>query len=317
MKKITILLTSAGGLTGTYLLKHYKQESSYRIVAIDMSEITPIRKWADVYYAVPSVKDEKFVVIMKNIVEKEQVDIIIPVTSYDVDLFSQNNIQKQFHNTKMLLMDYNDHKILNNKKTCYEYLSTLGIRTPKIYKTIKEATFPCILKPIIGSGSKNTVKLESVVDYIYWSKKIENHILIEYIDGKEYTVDCLFNKDGKCLGANVRERMKTSNGGVVITRNDYSQKIDEVIQILQSTKIIKGPINFQFKKLKNGENVLFDFNTRFASGGLPLTVASGFDIPNKLIRLILDKDVESWHPKEKNNGLTMIRYYEEMYINTL
>lgn len=315
MKKYTILLTSAGGLAGTYILKHLKKENLYRIVAIDMSKTTPINKWADVFYVVPAVKDKGYLETLKKIINEEQIDVIIPITSYDVDLFSRINIRKKINNVKMLLMDYNDHNTLHNKETCYKYLSMLGVQTPKIYGSFEEASFPCILKPLKGSGSKNTVKIEDMVDYRYWSHKIENSILIEYVDGKEYTVDCLFDRNGKCMGANVRERMKTSAGGVVVTRNDYSQNIDRVIHILENTNIIKGPINFQYKRTITGDASVFDFNTRFASGGLPLTVASGFDIPNRLISMILDDHVEPWYPDKKNDGLTMIRYYEEVFIN--
>lgn len=312
----TILLTSAGGLTGTYLFKHLKQNSQYQIVAIDMTEINPLKKWADAFYKVPAVKDKDYLAVLKEIITKEKIDIIIPVTSYDVDFLSKKSVQQELDGAKMLVMDYEYHSILHNKESCYKYLSSLGINVPLIYREIHEAVLPCILKPRKGSGSKNTIKIQSIEDYEYWSKRVDDYLLVEYIDGKEYTVDCLFDKNGKCLGANVRERVKTNGGGAVITRNDYTQNIEHVIRKLENTRLIKGPINFQFKRLPNQQCCVFDFNTRFASGGLPLTVASGFDIPNMLIQLILNKNVKPWYPEEKNNGLTMIRYYEEMFVYT-
>jgi carbamoyl-phosphate synthase large subunit len=313
--KATILLTSAGGLTGIYLSKHLKKSQLYRIIAIDMSEITPLRKWVDAFYVVPSVKDKEYIPSVQQIVSKEKVDIIIPVTSYDVNIYSQKNIQDGFRDVRMLVMNNQDNDIFSNKETCYKYLSELGIRTPEIYHSIDDAVFPCILKPVVGSGSKNTVKIENTKDYNYWSEKVKDHILIEYLAGKEYTVDCLFNNDGKCLGANVRERIKTTGGGATITRNDYTQDINETIKTLENTGKIKGPVNFQFKRLNSGDCCIFDFNTRFASGGLPLTVKSGFDIPIKLSQLLLNEQVEAWYPQQSNNGLTMIRYYEEYFEN--
>jgi carbamoyl-phosphate synthase large subunit len=315
--KITILLTSAGGLTGVFLSKHFKKTAKYRIIAIDMTEVNPLKKWVDAFYKVPSVKDNNFIPIVKRILLDEKVDIIIPVTSYDVDLFSRMEIREQCQGVKMLLMDYEDHRIFNNKKTCYEYLRSFNIKTPSIFERIEDAVFPCILKPAIGSGSKNIIKINDLTDYNYWSKKIKDYILVQYLEGKEYTVDCLFDKYGICQGANVRERVKTNGGGAVVTRNEYSIDISNLIRKLESTKKIKGPINFQFKITSNGECYVFDFNTRFASGGLPLTIESGFDIPNKLVQLLLNDKAELWHPNLSKNGKTMIRYYEEYFIDIL
>ena len=60
---------------------------------------------------------------------------------------------------------------------------------------------------------------------------------------------------------------------------------------------------------------MFDFNTRLASGGLPLTVQSGFEIPKLLVEMLLGKEVEKWELSPEDDGMMMIRYYEEFYIN--
>lgn len=312
-KRLTIMITSAGGLTGIFLCKHYRQNGAYRIVAVDMSELNPIKKWVDAFYIVPAVNDKKYISAIQSIILKEKIDVIIPVTSYDVDLYSLEMIQCQIFNVKMLLIGHDDQTMLSNKLSCYNYLSSIGINTPHVYKTINELDFPCILKPVIGTGSKNTMKIDNMIDYNYWSGKIVDHMLVEYIEGPEFTVDCLFDKTGKSIGANVRERVKTVSGGVTVSRNAINMNIDYIIKILENTNKMRGPVNFQFKKSKNGECCLFDFNTRLASGGLPLTVRSGFDIPNKLVELILDKEVSQWHPQASNDKLIMIRYYEEYY----
>lgn len=312
-KKLTIMITSAGGLTGIFLCKHYRQNGAYRIVSVDMSELNPIKKWADAFYIVPAVNDKKYISTIQSIILKEKIDVIIPVTSYDVDLYSLETIQRQINNVKMLLIGHDDQIILSNKLSCYNYLSSIGINTPYVYKTINELDFPCILKPVIGTGSKNTIKIDNMIDYNYWSEKIKDHMLVEYIEGPEFTVDCLFDKGGKSIGANVRERVKTVSGGVTVSRNAVNMNVDDIIKILENTNKMRGPVNFQFKKVKNGECCIFDFNTRFASGGLPLTVRSGFDIPNKLIELIMDKKVSQWHPQASDDKLIMIRYYEEYY----
>lgn len=314
-KDITLLLTSSGGLTGVYLSKHFKETSNYRIIAIDMSQANPLSKWVDSFYKVPSVQDEMFLPTIKKIISIESVNIIIPITSYDVDYFSRTEIQNELKDVRILTMNYDDHAKLHNKESCYKYFGKIGISTPVIYSSEQEIEYPCVIKPRKGTGSKNTVIINNKSDYHYWSSKIVNGIIIQYLEGSEYTVDCLFNSKGKCLGANVRERIKTTGGGATITKNDYSININSIIERLEKLGVVKGPINFQFKVLPNDTLCVFDFNTRFASGGLPLTVQSGFDIPNLLVKILLGEDIKRWEINPENDGLTMIRYYEEYFVN--
>lgn len=313
-KNTTVLLTSAGGLTGAFLSKHYKKTSDYKIVGVDMSEINPLRKWVHVFYKVPPIKDDNFLPTIIDIIHKEKIDVLIPITSYDIDFFSKITVQRALGEIKLLTMDYTDHINLHDKKLCYQYLEKIGIRTPLIYTIKSDIHYPCIIKPRRSSGSKNTVVLYCDNDFEYWSKKIEDSIIIQYLKGSEYTVDCLFDETGRCLGVNVRERVKTTGGGATITRIDNSIKIDKIIEKLESTGIIKGPVNFQFKILPDDELCVFDFNTRFASGGLALTVESGFDIPNLLIQMLLGEKVMKWESKPENDGLTMVRYYDEYFM---
>lgn len=106
-----------------------------------------------------------------------------------------------------------------------------------------------------------------------------------------------------------------NGGGAVISINREIDGVKKIIEKLESTGRIKGPVNFQFK-IDNEKNLkIFDFNTRLASGGLPVTVASGFDIPYLLVRLILGEKITKWRRDEKNIGLTMIRYFEEVYVH--
>ncbi len=313
-KKITILLTSAGGLTGIFLSKHFKKTSDYRIVGVDMSDINPLKEWVDVFYKVPAIKANDFLLTIKNIIFKEKVDVVIPVSSYDVDFFSKATVQVQLADVKLLTMDYDDHIKLHDKKECYQFLNKIGVVTPLIYSKKDEIQYPCVIKPKRSSGSRNTEILYDEIDFEYWSKKSVDNIVIQYLEGKEYTVDCLFDKCGKCLGANVRERVKMRGGGATISRIDNTIMVDDIIKKLEKLGTIKGPVNFQFKRLSDGQLCVFDFNTRFASGGLALTVESGFDIPNLLVEMLLGESNKKFESNPENNGLTMVRYYEEYFM---
>ena len=119
------------------------------------------------------------------------------------------------------------------------------------------------------------------------------------------------------MGYNVRRREKVVSGGATITKNCQGYNFQDFISLLEKLGYI-GPLNFQFK-LKDSMPIIFDVNTRLASGGLALTVKSGFDIPQLIIANSLGDENEFenagvWSLSEKNKNLTMIKYYEETYF---
>lgn len=313
MKKIKIWITSAGGLVGTYLTSYFSQSDKYYLVGSDVSEYIALYDKLDVFYKTPFNSDPAYYKAVERIVKEQDIDVIIPVSSHDMDLFTQKKIQKLIGTSKMLIMDHKIHMILHNKRSCNEYLNSIGICTPKLY--LDQPQYPCIMKPNRSSGSKNVIILEGEEDYLYWRQKSEEFSLFEYLHGKEYTVDCLFDWNGSCVGYNARERIKVNGGGAVISTCVKEEKINDVIKKLEATKEIKGPVNFQYKKV--GEDIIvFDFNTRLPSGGLPLSVKAGFQIPELIIDLALGKKVDIWNLDSRDIGLTMIRYYQESYINS-
>lgn len=307
--RITVLLTSAGGITGTFLIKHLSKTTEYRIVGADMQHNISLVNQLSAFYQVPPCSDKNFIESIKEIVKKESVDVVIPVSSYDVEEFSKN-ISDDLLKDKMLVMPYEQHKILHDKKECYRALSSIGISIPK---EVSHNTYPYLMKARQSSGGKGVVIIENKEDFLYWSTKIKDYICVEILPGDEYTVDSLFDRDGTCIGYNTRKRIRMAGGGAVVSKNCPCKEIAAVISVLEKNFELCGPINFQFKYGDGNNPIIFDVNTRLASGGLALTVASGFDIPALLIQLILKQRVERWTASDNIEGLTMYRYYEEVF----
>lgn len=312
MKK-RLLLTSAGGLTGIFLTKYFVNFPDIDIYCVDISHDNPLKKWTNNVFISPPINSIEYPSFIKEFIINNAIDMIIPITSFDVEFYSKKSNHELFNNAKMIVIEEDINNVLSNKELCYSFLQSIGISTPKVYDE-GSIEFPCFIKPIIGSGSKYSLKIDDQDELLFWTNKWKYSIIIEYLDGKEYTVDCLFNYDGKCVGYNTRERIKTVSGGATITQNVNIEGISQIIKILEDFGKIIGPINFQFKFVDN-KIVIFDFNTRLASGGLPLTIHSGFDIPRMMINILLGNKVFNYCSSLEKFGKKMIRYYEEYFTN--
>lgn len=192
---VNILITSAGGLTGTFLIRHLKSQKhlDVRIIAIDYNEKVPAKVFSDKFYKVSKLSDGvQYKKEILEIVAKESIDVLIPTASWDVDFYAGNAFLQR---VKMLLPDDFTNRLLSNKDTCYRYLNELGIQTPKIIEDRKQIladSYPLLFKPRKSSGSKGVQKICNEFDLNYWSTIYPEALLMNYIEGEEYTVDCLF-----------------------------------------------------------------------------------------------------------------------------
>jgi len=311
-----LFLPSAGGLTGCFILQHlHEKHPQYYLVAQDTAAYSTAQKLADRFYRTPPVNDPCYVDVVLDIIQKEKIDVVLPISSYDMSVYTKENVKERLRamHIGMLTMNEDDYEHFFDKLRCAETLDAWGLDTPA--RMQKDAPrFPCMLKSRRSTGSRKVLRLAGPEDLAYWYAKIEDAFLCEYVEGKEYTVDCLFRADGSCVGWNVRERLKTVGGGAVLCRNADEEEVGIIIKKMEMAKCFKGPLNFQYRVDQAGRRVVFDVNTRLASGGLALSVHAGFDIPALLVRLSCGEDVPNWTRGKENKDLIMLRYYKEMFI---
>ena len=109
-----VMLTSSGGLVGTYLIKHFREIDNFRIVAVDCNEVVPAKLFADAFYIVPIETENGFTEQINEIFKLENCDVLIPVSSYDVKFFSEN---RQYFPMDLLIIENELNTTLSDKKS--------------------------------------------------------------------------------------------------------------------------------------------------------------------------------------------------------
>jgi carbamoyl-phosphate synthase large subunit len=311
---INVMLTSVGGLAGYFIVRHLSALNQYKLVGLDAESIVSSCELLDKYINTSKATSSNFETEIANICNQENIDVIIPISSHDVDFFTKNNISN-FQLKKIpriMTMEYFDHQLINDKYLAYQFCNDLGINTPKIYDE-ENVQFPAIYKPRKATGSQGLIYLSDLIDLKYYTKKFDNGFISEFIDGDEYTCDSLFNREGRCLGHLVRLRNKVHCGAATISTT-ANVDVSSIIRRFENSKIFRGPINFQFK-IKDEKIVIFDINDRFASGGLPLSIKAGFDIPKLLIDLLLGVEPIQPFYFDYTNKIKMIKFQSATYFN--
>ncbi|PNE20171.1 hypothetical protein V511_10180 [Mesotoga sp. Brook.08.YT.4.2.5.1] len=313
-----ILIGCCGGLTGTYLSRHIHDLSwieEKSVLGFDVSDKNPTKYFLDELFVLPPVDSDGFVESLIYLLNSERIDIYIPTHSAEGFVVSRESDRiRKLTRTNFMISPLQTYEALDNKENLYNNLDELGIDTPKRFQEdIADFFLPLFIKPIRGSGSKNT-RIISNREELRWIEKLkEDYLVTEYLQGKEYTVDTYFSLEGRLLGLNQRIRVKNLGGAAIITENNYDIEVTSLIETISRRYTIIGPANFQFFLTDNSRIVFTDVNLRFASGGLPLTIKSGLDIPEIMLKELSGMKIESNECVIDKKHRIMFRYFSEIF----
>lgn len=210
----------------------------------------------------PHVAAHEFVNEINRVIDLYQIDFLIP--AHDAVVLKMAAEQSALK-AIVITSPFETCQIARSKKKTYEYFgSTLAV--PKIYQTVEreELNFPLFMKPDVGQGSKGIHIVYNRGDIKFYLDKNPDLLLLEYLPGKEYTIDCFTNRKGKLLFSEGRERVRISNGISVNSAPIYDARFKEIAELINKKLVFQGAWFFQVKERVNGELVLLEIAPRIA-----------------------------------------------------
>ncbi|HEY2876459.1 MAG TPA: ATP-grasp domain-containing protein [Reyranella sp.] len=175
----------------------------------------------------------------------------------------------------------------------------------------RAATFPCLVKPRRGAGSRGVARIDSRED-LEALPKDGSLLLQEFLPGEEYSVDVYVCRDGRVVAAVPRERMKIDSGIAVASRTINVPDVTESAVRTAEMIGIRGTANVQFKRAADGVFKLLEVNPRFP-GTLPLTGAAGIDMPKLMVDELMGRPMPDRLMPFKE--LMVVRYWTEHYLD--
>ena len=287
MKKI--LISAANGTVMPELITYLKK--SYYVIGIDSNEIGLAKKYCDEFYKSPTGKDIKFIKFIEKIGIK--VDMIFLFVDEELDIVSKNIHKLNKIQNKLILSPFRTINICNDKLQFEKFFTKFkNINLPKFKKNKKN-----IIKPKIGRGSKNIFITENRKITNSFQKD-NNFIVQEFIEGIEYTVDCLFDKNGRLIFSLPRERLVAQNVSIIgkVIKN---KKINNLMELIGSKLNFYGPVNVQII-IKKDQIYLIEINPRL-SGSIIFSIKSNFDPIKTLFKIQKNKRYKINESKIKYN----------------
>ena len=278
----------------------------------------------------PFITAPDFLEKFGQVIRENNIDAVYPAMDSVIELLKNN---EDLLGCKVVSSPIETTQICLSKSRTYKVLENI-VKVPKTY-TANELVkaggpFPVFAKPDIGYGSRGAKKISSVEDLKAHLALYPSCILSEFLPGKEYTVDCFTNSNGKLLFAAARERCRIMNGISVNTKPvkgnaeefmDFAQKINETIKF-------QGAWFYQVKRDANGSLTLLEIASRFG-GSSSLFRAQGinfalmslfdaFDIPVSVLRngydVVMDRALDNKYKLDLKYSEVFIDFDDCIYL---
>jgi hypothetical protein len=224
----------------------------------------------------PMLTEESFLDAIKQLIERHEIKYIFPAMDIASLFFSKHQHELD---ADVISSSYQTNQICYSKKKTYELLKD-RVPTPNSYdlKSVEESMFPIFLKPDDGYGSRGVMRVDDAEDLQHHTQKNNDLLVLEYLPGREYTVDCFTDFKGRLRYCLARERCRVRNGISVNSKSVFDDRFHDYARLINDEMSFDGAWFFQVKERLSGELVLMEASTRIA-GTMALNRARGINLP--------------------------------------
>ncbi len=341
---ITVLISSAGGKFTPGLCACLRRNGERRITIIgaNMEKDDTILQLVDRYYVVPRIKDPSYIDRMLEICKKENVDVYLPVSSFELPGLLRRKEDFEAMGTHVSVSTGKAVEITTNKLALYEFMKANGLNPPKFcpVRSVEEVKrafeylgYPeqavCI-KATTSSGSRGVrivdpkqsrfdilfnekpnsflISYEELIEILSEREHMPEMMAMEYLPGMEYSVDLLADH-GRVLYMAGREsnvNLASIPQVATLAKNDEAYRIAE--QVVEKLEL-DGNADLDFKFDADGHPILMEINPRTAAT-MQIFVEGGLNLPYLRIKQLLG---ETMPQVNIQYGIRMQRRYLEMF----
>jgi len=316
------------------LFLSYSDNNKFEIYISHGCANSNLQEVADYFEVEPSLTGREYVEYCLNFCLKHKIDMFVP--RYNVTtLIDYKNDFDRIGVKVMFIGSSETYQLLENKFKTYEALhKTDLVGIPKTfciknygdfqtaYKKIIEIGSSACMKPISGiggNGFKKIVETMTEIDELYQStgstiakdrlerilqasQNVEPFMVMEYLEGDEFSIDCLANK-GELIRAIPRRKLDM-----------YRQNIEHRADLIAIAQNLTRRFNLSYLyniqvKYHKGKVYLVEINTRM-SAGIHKSSLAGVNFLYLAIKLLRGEAVTTRERIRWNFQIRNIENYE-------
>ncbi len=284
----------------------------------DTTKLSSALQLCDKAFLVNPVTHRLYIKQILNIVRDYRIKLLVPTVDLDLKLLAENKNKFARAGCCVLVSAPQIIDICQDKRKTYRFLIDNGFDTPptmSVQQALakKRLHWPCFLKPWDGYASRGNAVARDCRELLFYSKRIPNPIVQEFVKGIEFTCDVYVDFDMKVRCVVPRKRIETRSGevskGQAVKNLRIMNKCKKLVEELGAGP---GVITIQLFLNGDGKIKFIEINPRFG-GGAPLSIKAGADFPKWVLMELLGKkpsiDFDGFE-----DGLIMLRYDSEVWL---
>jgi carbamoyl-phosphate synthase large subunit len=314
-QQVRVLVTGAGGPAAVSVMKSLQHDPSVQLIAADMDP------WAAGLYLVPPDSrtlipaglDPDFASAVLARCAALGVHVVVPTV--DAEMRPLARARAEYAQAGISLMLAPDQALdltldkLALARCCAGQV--LVPRTECFDSSLDPASwdYPVVVKPRTGSGSRDISVVASGQELASMDRSAE-FIVQEYLPGEEYSIDVLADAYGRVIASVPRVRARVDSGVSVAGRTVHDPELERFGATVVTATGLTYIANVQCRRNVAGRAALLEVNPR-APGALPLTMASGVDMPMLAMDSLRGRPVPE---RVDFREVAMVRFLDERFI---
>lgn len=312
-----VLVSGASGIVGYGILRSLRMaKMNLKLVGTTIYEDSVAQGFCDVFERALPTKDPEYMNWLSYIIDKHQIDIIIP--GIEDDLYKWVDFKSEIENRGTLVLANNPNLVALCKDKWQFYQKMKEINSPYIIPSSLENNFevledtfklPFLLKPKRGFGSKGIVKVDNLEIFNMHKEDMGTILLAQPIVGnheEEFTTSAFCDGQGGFY-AKMTMRRKLSKDGYTDWAETYElEGVDVTLKHLCSHFKPVGPTNFQFRR-HDSQLKLLEINPRISSS-TSIRAAFGYNESEMVINYYLENRIPVQPEIRKGKA---VRYTED------
>jgi carbamoyl-phosphate synthase large subunit len=313
-REIKIVLTGGGGAGTIEAVKALKAEG-YAVVTADATPSSAGLSFADRAYVVPFGADDQFIPALRELIRREHPDYIVPLVDEEIPKVHAF-VRAEAPSIKVVAPSPAFCDLVLDKWTMARALDERGLSVAPTWlaSDAGDATYPAIVKPRQGRGSRGLAFLDSPGDlarYLEAAPKSADQFIVQpRLTGPEFTTSVVVGLDNTLLSIVPKEAVdKRGITQIGVTR--VVPEIDQLCRDLTRELMPHGPFNVQLILGADRVPRVIEINPRYSTT-IALTIAAGVNEIDAVLR----------HDRGLSPGqltfepdLMMLRYTAQIYVN--
>ena len=316
-KPRSVLVTGVGAIIG-YGVVNALRLGRYpvKITGIDMYGHAVGQCWCDVFERSRPVADPGYLDFLRDVVARQEIDLIIPAIEQDVTFLSRNRAAFDGTGTKIALNTAALIEQSDDKWSMHEALRAVGCPTidTALHGSFEELGarlgVPFLIKPRRSYASKGIALASDREDLAYHRRKLGENFMAQRIVGdadSEFTGSLFGYGDGIGSRKMVFQRWLAQDGSTSRAQIVEEPALEQEMDRLTRAFLPLGPTNFQFRRHED-QFLLLEINARISSS-TSLKRVFGMNEAEMCLGHYLDGERPDIASVRKG---TAIRYIEDM-----